>query len=333
MDEVATTMCGFMKAPMSFVQNHDDSPCSIVQTCDLDSDKKLCSGLHFLSAVFIPPILLFKGAEGLVPSRSLDRECVSFFSPKACMTSSIMTKYVVPHIMRFNPKSSVLVLDSATSHTTESVVRSAHDAGLTTLTIPGKCTPVLQACDVYNFAAYRQTHNKFVSEAASVRGCPAFQNLTASDKRALMSSIVAESAMYVWSRLDVQDVFSKLGYLRPTTESVKLRSLPTFKFQEPTALDFEAFLGRLERWSNERSADAKDADKAIASICGASNTSWAQKTWAPEKRRCNSGRGAGEVTCQRTHGQVLVSEATYNVSSRRSDASGEMQLHRRRRRQ
>jgi hypothetical protein len=68
MDEVATTMCGFMKAPMSFVQNRDDSPCSIVQTCDLDSDKKLCTGLHFLSAVFIPPILLFKGAEGPVPS-------------------------------------------------------------------------------------------------------------------------------------------------------------------------------------------------------------------------------------------------------------------------
>jgi hypothetical protein len=114
------------------------------------------------------------------------------------------------------------------------------DAGLTTLTIPGKCTPVFQACDVYYFAAYRQTHNKFVSEAASVRGCPAFQNLTASDKRALKSSIFAESAMHVWSRLDVQDVFSKLGYLRPTTESVKLRSLPTFKFQEPTALDYES---------------------------------------------------------------------------------------------
>jgi hypothetical protein len=80
-------MRGFMKAPMSFVQNRDDSPCSIVQTCDLDSDKKLCTGLHFLPAVFIPPILLFKGAKGPVPSRSLDRECVSFFSPKACMTS------------------------------------------------------------------------------------------------------------------------------------------------------------------------------------------------------------------------------------------------------
>jgi hypothetical protein len=51
MDEVATTMWGFMKAPMSLVQNHDDSPCSSVQTCDLDSDKKLCTGLHFLSAV------------------------------------------------------------------------------------------------------------------------------------------------------------------------------------------------------------------------------------------------------------------------------------------
>jgi hypothetical protein len=100
------------------------------------------------------------------------------------MTSSIMTKYVVPHIMRFDPKSSAIALDSATSHTTESVVCSAHDAGLTTLTIPEN---VLQACDVYYFAAYRQTDNKFVSEAASVRGFPAFQNLTASDKRALMS--------------------------------------------------------------------------------------------------------------------------------------------------
>jgi hypothetical protein len=27
--------------------------------------------------------------------------------------------------------------------------------------------------------------------------------------------------MYVWSRLDPQDVFSKLGYFRPTRESVK----------------------------------------------------------------------------------------------------------------
>jgi hypothetical protein len=79
-----------------------------------------------------------------------------------------------------------------------------------------------------------------------------------------MSFIVAESAMCVWSRLDVQDVFSKLGYF------------PTLRRSQ-------------QRWTlrrNERSADAKDADKVIALICAVPLTaSCAQKTWAPEKKK------------------------------------------------
>ena len=246
-DEVATSLNGFMKDKATYIESGSCGT-TFVETCDLDSDKKFCTGVHFLCPIEIPPLLIFKGADGpcvtLVGSNSPHR-CLTWNSKHACMTTQIMCEVVIPHIKLFNPQAKVLVFDRATSHTTAAVDEALTRHDLCSLIIPGKCASVLQALDVYFFSQYRHMHNRLISEVVSQRGCYAFTALSAAEKRDIASITVAEAAHIVRRDMDVSAIFKKLGYMSPSTESVCLRNLPSFVFRPPLKADFDAYLAYL----------------------------------------------------------------------------------------
>ncbi len=270
LDEICTSLNGYMHCPATYVHDaRDKEDCTIVETCDLDDEKKICTGVHFLSGVAIPPILIFKGALGKAPTEDCaagGRACLRLFAPKATMTSELMVRFILPHITAHNPKTRVLILDRATSHTTEAVEQSIRDCGIMMISIPAKCTSVLQALDVYYFNFYRRTHNRLVSEATNFRGCKTYVGMTASEKRNLISTIIAEAAHLVRNRLNVEDIFTKLGYLKPSTESVKLRNLPQFVFEEPSEADYASFLERLRKISDTTETDVVEAVRAVCAV-------------------------------------------------------------------
>lgn len=283
LDEIATSLSGLMKKSIEVVcESGGDT--THIRCCDLDGEKKECTGVHFLHApAFIPPILIFRrGAAGPVTTKTHTR---SIFSKGGCMTETIFAEVVIPHIREHAPKARLLILDSATSHITEVVKRAATGAGFIQIAIPAKCTPILQSLDVYYFSSYRQLHNKFAEEAIRRNGVRLYQSLPASERRELVSCIALEAARIIWSELDIRGIFTKLGYVHPTTETVHIRNLPGFTFVDPPAADVAKFMSEIDTWVSEKQKAATERDLAVERICSVEISSGPRKRGRPPKSR------------------------------------------------
>lgn len=266
LDEIATTMCGTMKNAITVVtENTDTGPVTFVRSCDLDDDKKVATGVHFLCTTPIPPILIFKRkTQGPVETKV---HCKSIYAECATMNETIFSTVVIPHIKEYCPNARLLIFDSATSHYTATVRESCIQHGLGFLLIPAKCTPVLQSLDVCYFARYRKIHNDLVNEVIRARGIPELQGLTAPEKREILSAICNESHKILSGKLDVAQIFKDLGYIDPQPDTVTLRNLPSFTFMDPCEADYKQFLSDLHVFLKNRDAERTDVKSAVDSIC------------------------------------------------------------------
>jgi hypothetical protein len=156
LDEIALSLSGSLSKKTRFVGTKGVP--LVARTCALNDNKKIATGLFFLSTTKIPPLLYFKGHENFVDER-VGSNCVRY-APRGNMTENVFVRDVIEHIEKHHPsKKKLLIFDSATCHVTQQVTMAVTQRGWWIQVIPANCTAMVQALDVYYFGL-DTTHGK-----------------------------------------------------------------------------------------------------------------------------------------------------------------------------
>lgn len=257
-DECAESMCGSMTSQVKTVVAAQEADHVVkVTNCDLYDTKKICSGVHFLSVKYIPPIAIFRGKKTLK-----EKLCIrGINTAKGCMRSSVVIQVILPHIMRHNPEVRVVVFDNATSHYTDEVEQEIKRLGLFAMVIPSGLTSVLQALDTSFFAMYRHLRWEVASRVVATKGAENLQKLSAAEKRTHVCRMMLDASIAANKGLDVEKLFLQHGYLRPSPDTIVLRNAPGYTFVPPLVDD-------VTKWITKATDEAErhrvsQAEKAI----------------------------------------------------------------------
>src|SRR5205085_913488 len=70
-----------------------------------------------------------------------------------------------------------------------------------------------------------------VERTINLKGPEFFRAMSLKQRRNTLSLIVGICARCVFEEVDVEDIFLKLGYLRPSAETIKLQNLPEYVYR------------------------------------------------------------------------------------------------------
>jgi hypothetical protein len=121
----------------------------------------------------------------------------------------------------------MLFMDHHTAHFTEDVMKQFEEARTLVIKIPKSMTSVLQMLDVYFFHWLRRTHAELVDqfdEQFPGKQC------NASEKRIYTQRFSAEAFLHVTKQARHRSYMEALGYFHPTTENVRLRGMPDYRY-------------------------------------------------------------------------------------------------------
>ena len=120
-------------------------------------------------------------------------------------------RYLRSEINKFqNGAICMLVLDSARSHISPSIIDCFQQNGFVPVCVPGGCTPLVQFVDTDVAACYRAHHTKlYFAETPTAR------KRSSKMKRHLFAALVAEAWSETLHATDVAAAFDRLGYFDP----------------------------------------------------------------------------------------------------------------------
>ena len=218
-----------------------------VHTCALDDTKKIATVIGFISTAEIPPIVIFKG-KGLPSLKERSRYPPGVhFLEGGNTTQAFYRDVIIPHIKKYVPGVRVIIHDSASSH--KGVVKQA---GLWELCIPKHCTQFVQALDVYFFHHLRMVHHQIMHALVESSPPNRYARLSSTGKRLHFVHLCHTAYALVASTVDCTEIFTKLGYLKPSAASVLLTKLPEYQFQEIAEAELAKRLVELRRRVEEK---------------------------------------------------------------------------------
>ena len=229
LDEIALSLGGSLSSLRRRVVSVTGAP-AISRTCALYDHRKIATGMCFLSDPPIPPLIIMKGGAAMA-GRYCDVPNLHF-TDCANTTETFMIDVVLPHIKQHNPNVKLVIFDSATCHLTDKVFEAVRQKGLWYLAIPANATSFLQALDVYYFSKFRQTHGAIVDAVVQRNGKDMYSSLSSDDKRRLLVHIVTKTAECL--KVDVEEMFVRLGYINPTAESIRIPHMAEYTFTPPS---------------------------------------------------------------------------------------------------
>ncbi len=177
-------------------------------------------------------MLIFAGRGRVADEEKAQWKCPVYFTESGCVDDVFFGEVIVPHIFTHCPGAKVLVYDAATCHLTGVAEQAIYLHGAYPLVIPGHLTQHLQACDIYLFSRVKAIQRRIVAE---LRGLDdgVYAKMSSREQRVVLSTVLTQALQLVVDRLDLADIFVKLGYWRPTVGSVRLTKLPDFQFTPP----------------------------------------------------------------------------------------------------
>lgn len=181
-------------------------------------------------AIDIPPILIHKTAIKKIPV-SASHGLVNINNASGVVDGDLMADVVMPHVLsHIKSTKSLIVLDSARSHLTKRVLSTIRDAGQVPIVVPPGMTMFLQFIDVDYASKLKRAHfDLFRNEFGDT------PTLTASDARTALAYLLSKSHAKVMQETDLKQSFISLGYINPTTESIRLRSIPDYTFERDSS--------------------------------------------------------------------------------------------------
>lgn len=205
-------------------------------------------------AFSVKPIVLLKGEpqQARVLGETYDNRVVVTWTKKGVITTTSMLTVVVPHLRAsldfVNVGRCLVILDSAKSHVTPSVVTAMWGKSLPAAVIPAGCTSWLQWVDTHCAAVYRSKHTENFRPFAQSK-------MTAAVKRRLVARLVADSFPAVLGNLPRE--FETLGYTDPS--KAKIRNIE-YTFQTPVLTEQEVQHDKLRMEQRIAAAQAEGAD-------------------------------------------------------------------------
>jgi hypothetical protein len=207
-------------------------------------------------AFSVKPIILLKGEpqQARVLAETYDNRVVVAWTKKGVITTTSMLTVIVPHLRAsldfINVGRCLVILDSAKSHVTPSVVTAMWGKSLPAAVIPAGCTSWLQWVDTHCAAVYRSKHTEAFRPFAQSK-------MTAAVKRRLVARLVADSFPAVLR--DIAADFETLGYTDPS--KAKLRNIE-YNFNPPALTNEQ--LEQDKNRMNERIIAAQEEGAAAA---------------------------------------------------------------------
>eukprot|EP00759_Apiculatamorpha_spiralis_P001098 PhF_6_TR1040/c3_g1_i3/m.2140 len=234
MDEIAVSMSGYLgKQNQKFLTGVGKCHKPYLHhITDLDDEKKMATAICFLSENKIPPLVVFKGkGTKIAAEEKLLWKLPCIYTEKGNTTAKSYSEHIIPHIRKYAPAVRVVVHDAALSHVCDEVDAALEANGINPLKIPKKCTQFVQALDVYFFAEMRRIHSELVHRLCDNHAPNLFKGIRASRKRIMLTQLVSSAYELTLQRaMPTSQMFTVLGYLNPSSESISLTKLPQYTF-------------------------------------------------------------------------------------------------------
>lgn len=309
-DEIATSFCGAMKTSLETIVPKDTEGAVTALTSWADCAKKYCTAVHFLTAGrHVPPLILLKGSGHL---KTAHLPLTAVMTKAGCTTGSVFSEEVIKHLSVHAPNCKLLVIDSASSHTTAEVEKALKGAGIMPLVIPGGTTSFAQVLDTSFFATYRTEHARIMTQAVESLGAVAFRGATEAEKRMILFTTIKLASEIVYNKIadNVEQLFIDHGYLMKGNKmEVRLRNLPSYIYKEPD----EQFLIKIVNDIKAKQAKIlTPTEVAVRTVCELrlSQSREPKPTTKKERRpdcTCDKKAGSGrhKKTCARSQNKIV----------------------------